>query len=328
MITEFSMCDSFLKSKYFQDVSLSVTHDVFIKNWKSYGVLVAHANNMIEYGKAIESLPAKYKSRWKTVFSNAKIHYIDAASPKIEEMQSFDEAKALNAIFDTAFLEETLSYLLCANDSVSRYCDQTLFEIVGAPSLSESVNMQRSIAACETDISDKDNIGEIWETRFKKLAKHSKRIFVSDRYLFARALQDHGRSVVNTNIKAFCEYLLSEGGEYYLVFASDGGAKDSQSHVELVNYFEWLLKNYPELRKVLKRLTLLSNDEEVFKRYSHDRYIRFEGHVCEIGNGMTIFERHALSNTTFNIKLQHLTNSEAIERELRIDPFWTEVIIS
>ncbi|NAN55685.1 hypothetical protein EX349_31340 [Pseudomonas protegens] len=328
MITEFSMHDSFLASPSFQDVNSSLAHDVFLNNWRSYGVLVAHPGQLANFQKEILALPVKFKSRWQTAFTDALIYNIVNDSPNIETMNSFDETKTLATFYSTLFLEENLSFILCENDEIIRYCDDTGFELVGAPSLSSSVNISRSIDACETDISDRDEIDIVWRERFSNLAKHSKKIFISDRYVFRRLLYDVEKGVATTSIMKFFSYLLQEGGEYYVTIASDGGRDQSQTFFEVTNYFDRLLNRRPDYKNVIKRLTLISNDESVFQRHAHDRYIRFEKHICEMGNGMSLFEHHPLSNMSFNIKLHHRTNVAKIEKELRDDPYWTAVITS
>lgn len=267
MITEFSIHDGFLASSSFQDVNSSLAHDVFLNNWRNYGVLVAHPGQLASFHKEILAMPVKFKSRWQTAFTDALVCSIESESPKVEVMKSFDEAKALANFYSTLFLEENLSFVLCGNDEVLRYCRDTSFELVGAPSLSASVNIGRSIAACETDISSRDKIDVVWRERFSNLAKHSKKIFISDRYVFKRLLGDIKKGVANTSVMRFFSYLLQEGGEYYVTIASDGGRDQSQDFFEVTNYFDGLLNKRQDYKSVIKRLTLISNDESVFKRH-------------------------------------------------------------
>lgn len=327
MITEFSIHDSFLASSSFQDINSSLAHDVFINYWRSYGVLVAHPGQLAIFHKEILAMPAKFKPKWQAALTDALIYNIEQERPNIAIMNSFDDAKRLAIFYSTLFLEESLSFVLCGNDEILRYCNETGFELVGAPSLSASVNISKSIAACETDISDRDEIDRVWQERFSNLAKHSKKIFISDRYVFTRLLDDVKKGVASTSIMKFFSCLLQEGGEYYITIASDGGKEQSQNFFEVTNYFDGLLKKRPDYKSVIKRLTLISNDESVFQRHAHDRYVRFEKHICEMGNGMSLFEHHPLSNMSFNIKLQYRTNSTKIEKELRDDPYWTAVLI-
>lgn len=326
MFTEFSIHENFLKSRNFQDPNSSLAHDVFLNNWQNYGVLITHPGQIEKILNCVLSMPAKFKPRWQTALSEIPTYKIPDEMPDMDIMKNFDEAKALASFYSTLFLDEDLSYFLCGNDEIVRHCTKTGFELVGAPSLSASINIAKSVAACETDITSNDIIETIWSERFSKLAKHSKRIFISDRYVFKRLLDDIGRGFANTSIMKFFSCLLKEHGDYYITIASDGGKDQSQESAEIQNYFSLIFKNRPDLKSAIKRLSLISNNESVFQKHAHDRYIRFEKHVCEIGSGMTLFERHPLSNISFNIKLHHRTNSSAIERELREDPHWTAVI--
>lgn len=328
MLTEFFINDGFLGSPYFHDENLAITHDVFLNNWRNYGILITPSKLLPKYNEAIEKLPTKYKKFWKTAFAYGRVHPIEDDCADLSDMKDFDQAKTLLKYYSTAFTEETLSYCLCANNQLSRCCDVTNFEIVAAPVITASENIKRSIVACEKDIATGDNIDEIWAARFKNLAKYSKKIFISDRYLFERIIADTGKGILSTSISRFFEFLSESGSEFYISIGSDGGDDSSQFRTEINNYFEVLFKRKPKLRDCIKRLTLISNDKNIFQKHSHDRYIRFEQLVCEIGTGMVIFERTNISNTTMSIKSKQLTNSDEIEKALRLNPNWVEVIIS
>ncbi len=326
MLTEFFISDGFLGSPYFQDENLSITHDVFLKNWRSYGILITPKKLMPKHNEAIEKLPAKYKVMWKTAFAYGRVHSIDVDCADLSEMKDFDDAKTLSKYYSTAFAEETVSYLLCANEQLHRCCNLTNFEIVAAPVITASENIKRSIVACEKDIITGESIDDIWATRFKTLTKHSKKIFISDRYVFERIITDIEKGTASTSISRFFEFLSENGGEFYISIGSDGGDEGSQQHTEIINYFNNLFKRKPKLKACIRRLTLISNDKKIFQKNSHDRYIRFEKIVCEIGTGMAIFERVKISNTTVSIKIKELTNSDEIEKSLRLNPNWIEVI--
>lgn len=326
MLTEFFIDDGFLGSPYFHDENLSVTHDTFIKNWRNYGILITQNKLITKHNEAIEKLPPKYKKFWKTAFAYGRIHSIDDDCADLSDMKDFEQAKTLLKYYSTAFAEETLSYFLCANDQLSRCCELTNFEIVAAPVITTSENIKRSIMACEKDIATGETIDKIWAERFKALAKYSKKIFISDRYLFERIIADIGKGVSSTSINQLFEFLSESGGEFYISIGSDGGNNGSQLHTEINNYFSNLFKRKPKFRTCIKRITLISNDKSIFQKHSHDRYIRFEQLVCEVGIGMAIFERAGISNTTMSIKAKQLTNSDEIEKALRLNPNWIEVI--
>lgn len=328
MITEFFFDDAFFSSTCLNDINLSVVHDVFLNNWIDYGVLVHPPGYLIKYDTAINALPAKYQSQWKAALAHSKKIVTEVAWGDIGLQADFEGAlQSYSQYFKTAFVDDTLAYLLCDNGNISRHCNTTRFEVVGAPAITQSENFKKSILFSKQDIAGASNINTVWDERFKMLAKHSKRITICDRFLFERILDDVARGA-HTSIKKFLDFLVAESGDHYLTIFSDGGAINSQQKIEIDNYFAGLFKPASGYSAKVKRLTLISNEKKVFQQFSHDRYVRFDDYVCALGNGMTIFERNPISNTTVSIKLKLFTNADAIEKALRDDPHWTDVPIS
>lgn len=328
MITEFFFDDTFFSSACLNDLNLSVVHDVFLNNWIDYGILIHPPGYLIKYDTAINTLPVKYQAQWKAALAHSKKVATEIPWKDIVLLTDFEEAlKSYSQYFNTAFVDDTLAYLLCGNEDISRHCKTTSFEVVGAPAITQSENFKRSIFFSKQDIAGAANINTVWHERFKMLAKHSKRITICDRFFFERILADIARGA-HTSIKNFLDFLVVESGDCYLTIFSDGGKINSQQKVEIENYFTGLFKPATGYSAKVKRLTLISNEKQVFQKFSHDRYVRFDDYVCALGNGMTIFESNPISNTTVSIKLKPFTNADAIEKALRDDPLWCEVPIS
>lgn len=325
MITEFFFDDTFFSSACLHDTSLSVVHDLLLNNWIEYGILVHPPGYLTRYDAAIKALPVKYQVQWKVALAHSKKIATGTPWKDIVLLADFEEAiESYSEHFDTAFVDDTLAYVLCDNGSISRHCKTTSFEVVGAPAITQSENFKKSVVFSKQDIAGAANINTVWSERFKTLAKHSKRITICDRFAFKRILDDVARGA-HTSIKNLLDFLVSESGDYYLTIFSDGGKLDSQQKIEIENYFNGLFKPATGYSARVKRLTLISNEKKVFRKFSHDRYIRFDDYVCALGNGMTIFESNPISNTTVSIKLKPFTNVDAIEKALRDDPHWVDV---
>lgn len=328
MITQFFFDDDFFSSACLHDTNLSVVHDVMLNHWLEYGILVYPPDYLDSYEAAIKSLPAKYQTQWTAALAHFK--KIDSGVPwkDIKLLEGFEDTiKNYADHFDTVFVDDTLAYVLCENEDISRHCKSTSFEVVGAPAITKSENFKKSIDFSKQDIAGDSNINTVWSERFKMLAKHSKRITICDRFVFERILNDLTRGI-HSSIKTFLDFLTAENGNYYLTIFSDGGELGSQQKIEIENYFNGLFKPSNGYSAKVKRLTLISNEKKVFQQFSHDRYIRFDDYVCALGSGMAIFERHPITNTTLSIKLKPFTNVDAIERALRDDPHWVDVPIS
>lgn len=328
MITEFFFDDTFFSSACLHDANLSVVHDLLLSNWMEYGILVHPPEYLQRYAVAIKSLPVKYQNQWSVALAHSKKKSTESPWIDITLMTGFEETiKSYSDCFETAFVDDTLAYVLCDNGDISRHCKSTSFEIVGAPAITQSENFKRSVAFSKLDIAGASNIDTVWGERFRMLAKHSKRITICDQFVFERILGDVVRGA-HTSIKRFLDFLVADGGDYYLTIFSDGGALDSQKKIELENYFNKIFSSASGYSANVKRLTLISNEKKVFQQFSHDRYIRFDDYVCALGNGMAVFESNPISNTTVSIKLKPFTNVDAIERALRDNPHWVDVKIS
>lgn len=326
MITEFSIDRSFLESRYMNDESLAVLHDHFFQVWRDYGVLVVNQASKAKCVELVRSLPAKFQPKWLAAFSHLKVVTVDERWGELDSYGDFEEVKVLSNLFKTLFSDETAGFLVCGNEQLSRYCEETSFEIVSAPELTQSRNFQNSFLAASRDIVAAERIEDIWAQRFKKLAAYSKRVVVSDRYLFQRLITSLERGLASTSMSAFFRLITKEPGDFYITVISDGGCADSQFRTEIVNYLERLFLSSANYGRRIKSLTLVSGLTSDFQEHAHDRYIRFDEHVCALGIGMEVFEAGKTRNTTLSIKSITLTNVVQVERELRSGSAWHEVL--
>ncbi|MDO3651454.1 hypothetical protein, partial [Nocardia mangyaensis] len=99
---------------------------------------------------------------------------------------------------------------------------------------------------------------------------------------------------------------------------SDGDLSSSQMQIELSNFFTKYIINSPPLAQKITSLKLVSMGAPEIQKIAHDRYIRFDKHVCQIGVGMAIFERYEVPATTFTVKMLYESTALNIERVHRI----------
>lgn len=108
--------------------------------------------------------------------------------------------------------------------------------------------------------------------------------------------------------------MLSESDRKFNVkIISGGNEKNSDAYHEIINYFQKHVVKSAPIAKALNGLTLISNHDNFFRDYAHERFIRFDAHICEIGLGVQIFENHPSPMTGFSLK--HISETSFNERE-------------
>jgi hypothetical protein len=325
MLTKFYLDGSLFQSALLRDEALSVVHDTIIESWRNYGVLIMPQDSARMYYGAIKSLPAKFHQRWIDAFTcQLKFQSVESWG-ECGDYKTFEDFAVLCSQFKTAVVEDTVSSVLCDNDSNIKFCPDTSFEVVGSGVITESRNFEISRFNAVKDIEYGSSVDGLWCERFKSIAEYHDSIYISDRYVFDRILDDHSKGFKQTSVFRLMGLLSSEK-KTSITILSDGGGAPGQTKFELCNYFEALLKSPPIAKKV-SAITLISMPAQAFQKHAHDRYIRFGRHVFQIGVGMSIFERHTMQATTFTIKQFNDATAYHIEK-LAQTPDWRTTLVA
>lgn len=323
MLTDFHLDRSVFDAALLQDESFSAVHDTIIEYWKRYGILIIPSGSGQEYLDSIKSLPPKFHQRWIQAFTSYSKLQSTETWNECSSYTTFQSATSLSQFFLTALAEDTISAVICDNEKTTRHCLTSSFELVGVGSITESIHFGASKDSSTRDIVIGSDINNVWLEKFEKLTKYNKKIFISDRYVFSSILRDHGNGY-KTSIAKFIE-MLPLDKKFSITILSDGGEASSQMHTELQNYFDKYIIKSPPLAQKLSNLKLLSMNTADFQKIGHDRYIRFDKHVCQIGVGMAIFERFDVPATTFSVKMLYESTALHIER-VALSSVWHEVL--
>lgn len=322
MLTEFTFDEEFFSSSCLHDENLSISHDYIISTWCNFGVLVLPKSKAQEFYELVKKLPPKFRQRWNDAISDNKIHYTNDCWDSFCSYDDFVKLRTLNSFFKTGLTQEITGQIFSGNDDSKIRCQASGFEILGAGVASESENFNQSLIAATSEIEKDSIIENVWEEKFSLLAKYSKNITIIDRYFFARTMEDIVAGRSSTSIKKFIQFLSSANKKFNLKIISAGGANESQESIEICNYYENKIFGSAPLRKSLSRLTLVSNEEIFFQDFAHERFIKFDDHVCKIGVGMQIFEKRSLPYTDFSVKPVAQTYFSAREKESRKKSLW------
>jgi hypothetical protein len=327
MITEFSLDKDFFDSATLTTPGQSATHDSILQLWRNHGVLVLTPEKFETAVDLIKKFPIKYQQRWKDAFAENRTLLIDTDWGDFCDYESFSELTKLISIFKTGLAEDGVGQIISGTDDSVIYCTATGFELLGAGAASESINFKLSKTASSTEIKFGSNAHDVWNEKFKPLAMYTKNITIIDRFLFARIRDSLSRGSVSSGALGFLKMLSETGKKFNIKIISGAEHKNSDAYHEIVNYFNINIKDSAPIARGLNSLTLISNHDNFFRDYAHERFIRFDAHVCEIGLGMQVFESYPTSMTTFSLK--HISDTYFLEREKLSSKeiLWREYII-
>lgn len=324
MLTDFYIDRSVFDAVAMRDESFTVVHDTLIEYWKRYGILIIPSDSAEQYLLSIKSLPPKFHQRWIDAFTTYSRLQLGEKWGDCSSFSSFQSATVLSEFFATALAEDTLSAVICDNSKTCRHCTTSSFELVGVGAITESVNFSASKDSSTRDIFFGADIQEVWLEKFEKLTKYNKKIFISDRFVFSSILRDHSNGY-KTSIAKFIE-MLPLDRKFSITILSDGDEAASQMHTEILNYFEKYIIKSPPLSQKIAGLKLVSMSSLDFQKFAHDRYIRFDKHVCQIGVGMAIFERFDVPAATFSVKMFYESTAKEIEK-VALSSLWHEIVL-
>lgn len=269
--------------------------------WKDIGLLV-HDGESFEKSmlyQATQGLPEKFKVQWMHLLRSRHIPLLSA--PKWDGKVTNANLDAFSAISQLAFVEDLLAE---TEFNINDDCDESTVQ-----TQSNEVYICRIFAANQARLFKKakdlaqdriygKNISkDVWNSRFSILAKAPiKIISIVDRY----ALQNHMNAPqhILSGLEQFLRLLDDEAtGDRYLTVYSAMPEKITLDDIETaMRTICMRLK-----KKNIKELKVHLPKGADFPKKGHDRFIRFENYVWEIGLGLEVFDdsRKHDTNATF-----------------------------
>lgn len=327
MVTEFAFDTHFFDSQALTTPGQSAAHDSILQLWRNHGVLVITPEKFESAATLIKKFPVKYQQRWKEALEDNRTLFIDDDWGDFCDYNNFTELTKLSTIFKTGLADDGIGRILSETDDAAIFCTATGFELLGAGAVSESLNFKASRIACSSEIAFGSTAQDIWKCKVAPLINYAKNITIIDRYAFTRIRESLNRGSVQSGALGFLRMLSNSGRKFSVKIISSADEKNSDAHHEIINYFDKNIKNSAPIASALSSLTLVSNHDHFFRDYAHERFIRFDSHVCEIGVGIQVFENTPSPMTNFSIR--HISESLFREREKlsSSDILWREYLI-
>ncbi|WP_274243080.1 MULTISPECIES: hypothetical protein [unclassified Enterobacter] len=317
MLTEFHFDEELLSC---DEIISEVSHALnisLLEFWYERGCLVFPYSHLIKYKEWMQYIHPKYIQKWQAALASNLTVDMPNGYRMISEYEDFNAltTSCVSNGIDLVLVPGSFDKLGITSDN-DFYSD--VIDITKVGSFLSSPVINRNKIFSTKGILPGEDINDIWEKQFLKVAKHSKKITIIDRY-FGKNLCDD--ILIETPLKKTCLHkfieLLSVANKKFNVnILTVGDGKNSQMHLNIETYARRLLQK-PGVGNTISSLTISSCDDIVFRDHSHERYLCFESFVYKIDRGMKIFSPFPqvatsisvdrnIAGSTFNHALQEL----------------------
>lgn len=301
-------------------------HGSLLELWAKAGILV-HDGSEFEKSslhRALQgdSIPVKVRSLWKDflkrythAFTGCTNSWSGTVTPETLEKFDIEAAAALvddthaTAVFDFSEDEDTRTVQLTRGATI----DVCRIQAAAQASVFASA---RQLAG--QHIQPKDTWQYIWDMRFAGLtAAKIKQVAIVDRY----AMDQHV-SCPQFHLSGLVRFLKllakdDQAKRYVTVFSAWTAQLREISLERLARDVGDSVRQFN--LSAIRRLNLVMVPNDVFGLIAHDRFVRFESYVWEIGLGLEVFQGSCagkVSSATFKAG-SDTEGFEAIERNLR-----------
>jgi hypothetical protein len=124
------------------------------------------------------------------------------------------------------------------------------------------------------------------------------------------------KSGLQTSIELFIAKLPKNGKKYSIQLYSACDIGTPTNVTELKAYLTDVLSKKTYYQLGIQSFTISLCKNNFFGKEAHDRMLKFDDHIIEIGNGLDIFRETPILNNTFSIKLPESTNFTTIHGNL------------
>lgn len=296
MLTRFSLDPEALLS------ASASEHKRLAREWLRYGVL---CHNDISFGNSeiadvLAKLPQQARSLWKKVLKYAWLRSAPAGWPGIVGLEDHpDSISSLAGEVDLVCLEETRLALVQPEICVT--CPKLELQELADIDTSRAFELSHSLAEKRTDGM---RVNDFWTERFSLPASLTKSVTIVDRFALADGEGING-------LESFMVKLDGQGRKVNVIIYSSYGdeklrlsEKDAQDRVVHIRQ--------RMARGGVGDITLYLTDSYKFGKVEHDRFLKFDHIIYELGSGMAVFNGSHAKQSTFSSKIAQDGHKSAI----------------
>lgn len=312
------LSDIYFDDNLFSDLDLKKSGGInqgLIDSWRDYGRLAYDKNKSIT--QILDAAPVNFRQRWMNYLSYYSLRPIEIDPDELFLAKNVDE------IIEIFSGTEILAYILAEGNHElilrdARYykCAESGMEVFMPSETGVSHFHNSGRTASELDLKDGMKIDAIWKQRFKGLVKYTNKISIIDRYMIKNIFEDRKKKKT-TSMEKFMGLLSRDSMSDTVniaIYSSDMAFDNGLCNiVDIESYLRNDLAKFPYVTHKFNVEINICRDQ-YFALDAHDRYIAFDKHVIQIGNGVSIFRDEQIKKTSFNIKSIYNTSFNDILR--------------
>lgn len=283
MIIRFAVDPEALAMRNFPAPLRRSLHDNMLRLWANVGVLVytGRAFEQSQLSVALRELPQDIRKMWLLALKQNRIQQGPPHWKGIRALESPEELSALTKAIDILCLDEVRAALLgLPEEEESIQLDANNLELVRFDCVNRALVFQEAEELAREPIEKGTKVLDVWKQRFARLARLSRHVVVMDRFALESAFK---RGDKHSGIRRFLmELNQTAETSGVTVYAS---VKEFSSR-KLRDHLEGIWRELP--KGGIRKIQLYLVDDRDFMTIAHDRYVRFEKSVCEIGIGLDI----------------------------------------
>ena len=284
-----------------------------LEHWEYFGILVYPRRGDPALAKTISRLAPTARKLWKTAWAmvlknNGNAYRWVRRNGTALEWSTVDSPEALASAhheFEVAVLEESRAADLEVPIGESRRYGKVEGIRLRDFDVSEEFSNAKTLGNASVDRGD--SIRDIWSGRFRRFAAHSRQVVVVDPY-----------AVRNDNLDGILRLLRLLDGDArrcrVTIYSCLGGNVGGARRVERRIKAEAAGLSGRGVGSVGVRLFRVKD----FKRYAHDRHLRFDNGVFRIGRGMRVFE-HPNTKEASDVAFVVLKRGTREEKEMNLE---------
>lgn len=315
--------DSLAPDQKWTQAQIKTCHQSLFDIWQRIGILKHDAGSFetSRLKQAVLRLPQNIRPQWLAMLARNRPlpcgnNWDGNITPnninQLGDIAQVALVEDIRAEVDFGLSEEALSF---SDQSTSNV------EVCRILSAAHAKTFQDAVAKSTAHIEPKETFGDIWTHRFKSLAcAPIKNIVIVDRYAMEQLFNPPHQQLSGLN--RFLRLLDADtsGIRHVTLYSSWANLKREIGMVEINDDLRLVMDRLP--RKNIKPLKVVMLPDRVFRDVSHDRFIRFEGFVWDIGLGLKIFEgAFTAKRSSATFKMGEVTDSyKKVEKELEGHP--------
>lgn len=269
-------------------------HQSLLDVWGQYGLLVQRfdATDATGFLAAIDSLPQKQKLLWQAACQAYPLHIVNAGW---NGSISRNEMHLTQSLCDLALIEDAaaeIEFGFAPDDLSKPFGVPDPIELCRFIAADKALSFRRAGVLAGVHIEPGDSYEKTWKARFHGLAiAPIKRISIVDRYAVSRHF-GHTQSAETglSGLERFLKLLdMDSPCPRYIALYSAWTSDISQMLIgDIKRELSGIISHLPRLN--VKRIKVCMIPNAKFSDLSHDRFVRFENYVWDLGLGLQVFE--------------------------------------